>query len=189
MRQAFRLTFASVWSWAGILAGSIALANLMSMYIDVGMGPVFERVLSTYRSIVYPVYASIFSVYNWSPPDWTKDLVTMHLVGAASYYRFTTQFIVTDFDRFFARLIDGLVRVTVSFYWEAMLVNSLIGLRKSDDTRRRQIKRFFKDLDEDTLDVEVDNSRALEKDLLFGLARHLIAVPSAAFLFILVSAG
>lgn len=80
MRQAIKLTFGSVWGWLGIIVGAISLINLGVVYFEVGIGPVLERVVATYKAIVHQGFDYLFFWIDWKMPPWLKDATALWVV-------------------------------------------------------------------------------------------------------------
>lgn len=87
MLQAIKLTFGSVWGWLGIIVGAISLINLGVMYFEVGIGPVLERVVETYMSIVHVGFDYLFFWIDWKMPPWLKDWAAVYLVFGSAFAR------------------------------------------------------------------------------------------------------
>lgn len=84
--KAIKANFGSVWGIMGIIVGAISMINIGVMYFDVGIGPVLERIVETYRSIVHTGFDYLFFWIEWQMPAWAKDAVTIYIVfGAASF--------------------------------------------------------------------------------------------------------
>lgn len=77
----------SIWAWLGILAGALSFINLGVAYFEVGIGPVLEGVVTTYKEIVYPLFDFPFFWVDWRMPHWGKDVATLYLVISAAVTR------------------------------------------------------------------------------------------------------
>lgn len=87
MWKAIKANFGSVWGIMGIIVGAISLINLGVMYFDVGIGPVLERIVETYRSIVHRGFDILFFWVDWQMPAWAKDVTTIYAVFAVATLR------------------------------------------------------------------------------------------------------
>lgn len=130
MLQAVRQTFGSVWGWLGVIAGAIALTNLTTMYFAIGVGPVAELVLETYRSWVHPVFNFILSFFQWAPPDWIKDVAAIYIIFAAATFRAEIQYLRAPPDIF--SMSSGLICVFFALLWPMDFLITLVRFLAAD---------------------------------------------------------
>lgn len=165
MWQAIKLTFGSVWGWLGIIVGAISLINLGVMYFDVGIGPVLERVVATYKAIVHQGFDYLFFWIDWKMPPWAKDVAALYLVFAAASVRGGRATLNHFGSQPKAAWLDDGVLWPEQLFWAVGQVLAIIKGARHTKT------------------VAYMNDKA------YAALLNFLVVPLAAFLFVLVETG
>lgn len=179
MWRAIKLTVGSKWGWFGIIVGAISLINLGVMYFEVGIGPVLERVVATYKAIVHVGFDYLFFWIDWKMPPWLKDAAALYLLlGAATSRGFKLWF--------WDRLVrDGQDISNSSLYW-TMHVHPVLLWPRMIFRRIKSLfgaKSRFDSLEDQRL-VEEEERLAITIIL-----SNLIFVPLAAAFFLALESG
>lgn len=177
MLQAIKLTFGSVWGWLGIIVGAISLINLGVMYFEVGIGPVLERVVDTYKSIVHVGLDYLFFWVDWTMPPWLKDIITLYFVIGAGVTRATNIFIGSKTD-----IISSQAKLSraIGFLLWPTYVLTLIQLRKENHRRL---------LDGKIEEKEYFAYSQFDDEFEITILVNVFAVVAAALLFVFIGSG
>lgn len=83
-----------LWFYAllGSIFSALALISLTQKLFDVGLVPVMQGVLDTYRDAVHPLMSRLLGWVHWIFPDWhipvwLKDLYSLSFVGGFALAR------------------------------------------------------------------------------------------------------
>lgn len=173
MLQATKLTFGSVWGWLGIIVGAISLINLGVMYFEVGVGPVLERVVATYKAIVHTGFDYLLFWIDWKMPVWLKDTVTIYVVFAGAAMRASPDHLAEapGFGNDLARALVWPISIWFS--------------------RRNQFhaRRILGDYVEGQVQRPDEERIASADQAWFSLTLNLVLVPVLAITFVVISAG
>lgn len=118
-------------------------------------------IIDTYRSIVYPIYHTVFSWVSLSPPPWFYDYVTFGLIVNVAFFRsfgrsmtvksakdeleeFYEILVANRFGRvFFPPFLYVLARGMFTFLWPALAVPAVGMLVSSNTEERKESIHFF----------------------------------------------
>lgn len=164
MFKIFKATYGSVWGWLGIIAGAIAVINLTVMSFAIGVAPVVQLVIETYRSWVYPIVEYGLEKFELVPPDWAKDLATLYLVLGLAQFRGYIQLVNTSPSFFnWAKLP---LYIAMGIVWPGTVLMAVIFLFLGDD-----------------------GAKWAGRNVLLYLWLNIVGVLAAAFTFLLATAG
>lgn len=192
--QAIKLTFGSVWGWLGIIVGAVSLINLGVMYFEVGIGPVLERVVETYKAVVHiGIFDRLLFWLPWDLPPWAKDAAALYSVFAAANWR--ASYLSPD----------TVARWLIPFFalgWPLNLWYVFVDARRArrymeENSAHRRTAEKTREYSEDAkisafVDREYDEADAsLYRMVLLAMVVgvNLIVVPVIAIIFVVVSSG
>ena len=188
MWQAIKLTLGSVWGWLGIIVGAISLINLGVMYFEVGIGPVLERVVATYKLVVHQGFDYLFFWVDWKVPPWAKDVAAIYFVFGSAIAR--SQIIVRRSDTYkFSRVFQYALFFAVVELWPFLFVSALKGRNDTVDDIKNQANQrgifHFKSADE----RDFASIHRFKQRLWSAMLTNLVAVPLMAILVVFLQSG
>jgi hypothetical protein len=118
--------------WTSIFVGAISLFSLLERFINFGVAPHFNALLSFYRGALYPLedrliayMKLLLATYHVSVPQLPSDAVILYTLFALAIARFTynTQ---DSLKKQFGSIPVAIIMVPLSLVWPVFLIGNIL---------------------------------------------------------------